>query len=120
GTFAGTDGGRSARISLFVVAAEPALTLDGGVQGPREQEREVRYANRGTFSIAQIVEAASEVKFFSQSGWLDVATESICSERAGLAVKRAARDRWTRRRPHPRRTWHRRRVWRRSQRTEGQ
>jgi hypothetical protein len=52
----------------------------------------VRYPNRGTFSIAQLVEAASEVKFFSQSGWLDAATEAqmlenVQASRAGAQAK---------------------------------
>lgn len=46
-------------------------------EAPRGREGpELQHPDRGAYTLQQLVEAAADVKVFSQSGWLDSATEA--------------------------------------------
>jgi hypothetical protein len=59
-------------------------------EAPRQNEREVQFTSRSTFSIQQLIDQAAEVQLFSQSGWLDAATEAQMLE--NVRVSRARKQ----------------------------
>jgi hypothetical protein len=59
-------------------------------EAPRGREGpELQHPGRGVFSIQQLVEAAAEVQLFSQSGWLDAATEQEMVEKVKATQAKA-------------------------------